>query len=466
MSPAAPGRSKKMISLRGFPFRKTTAVVALLAFAMLLPAGAATASAAETQVSPLVIEHDPLACVTTSTAPLVEATIIPDRDLSKSYVYFRAAGNQDYYYVLMGGTPPSVEGVLPRPLPETKNIEYYVRATDTGQLSKSTPEYMPPVVDDNVCHTRGKAVPASGAGLTVGLTREGQPPKPPGFNAKDIAFVILASGAIVTLAAAIHAAAAGAGAAGSASGATAGGAASTGVSTGVLVGGGVIVAAGAAAVVANNSGKSSSNAPPVITISATPTSGTAPLPVTFTANVTDKENDTPYTVNWSFGDGTTGNGMTALHTYDGVGTFTASATATDSKNKTGSSNSLAISIPGPSAVIASVSWAGHAQLAIQILDGSGNSVGQASGPSDPCANQETTRTEQVILQGPALTSGSYTLTVSGSTCPSSPFFSPITAVGSVVTSTGASKCGPTAVPVTIPTSGFGTPMTVCTFSVP
>ena len=75
-------------------------------------------------------------------------------------------------------------------------------------------------------------------GLTVGLTREGQPPVPTGFNKEDIAKVILVSGAVVSLATALSSgtgAAAGAGAAAS----------SGGLSTGALIGIGAGVAVGA-----------------------------------------------------------------------------------------------------------------------------------------------------------------------------------------------------------------------------
>ncbi len=453
-----------MISIGRFPFRRTSALGALLAFVLAFVPGSATAAAAGEGSSPLVIQHDPLACVTTAASPVVDASITPDRDLARSYVYFRAAGNEDFYYVLMSGTPPAVEGILPRPLPETRTIDYYVRATDTGQLSRQTPDYLPPVVADNVCRTRGKAVPPAGAGLTIGLTRDGQPPIPPGFDRRDIAFVILFSGAVLTLAAALQAAGAGGAAAG---GAASGTAASTGgVSTGVLVGGGVVVAAGAAAIAVNNSRGGSSNSPPTITISAAPTTGTAPLYVAFNATVTDKENDTPYTVHWSFGDGGTASGLTASHTYAGTGNFTATATATDSKGKTGNSNSLVISIPGPQAIVASVSWAGHAGLSIQVLGPSGSPVGQPSGPSDPCANQELTRTEQVLLDAPSLASGTYTVAVTGTACPGSNPPNAVTAVGSVVTSAGATKCASTQVSVPIPSSGSSAPVMLCTFPVP
>jgi hypothetical protein len=54
-----------------------------------------------------------------------------------------------------------------------------------------------------------------------------------------------------------------------------------------------------------------------VTVQATPTSGTAPLAVTFVAT------GDATSVHWSFGDGTTGDGLAVVHTY-GAGRWTAS----------------------------------------------------------------------------------------------------------------------------------------------
>ena len=82
---------------------------------------------------------------------------------------------------------------------------------------------MPPVVPGNACKAKGTAVGSEGAGLTIGLTKEGQSPVPPGFNRKDIVFVILVSGATVSLAAALGGAGGSGGAAGGATVAKGGG---------------------------------------------------------------------------------------------------------------------------------------------------------------------------------------------------------------------------------------------------
>ena len=238
-------------------WRTFTALSTLLAFGISSSAGGFTQQ--QTPVPPearVRIEHDPLTCVTTVVAPLIEAKMMPGQELSKSYVYFRKQGTQALYYVLMKGTPPEQAATLPRPLPETKNIDYYVQASDKIAHTRKTQNYLPEVLPVSSCSAKGVPVGPKGAGLTIGLTEAGQPPIPEGFNKDDIAKVILITGAIVTLAVALQStgagAAAGAGAAGGtagsssgAAGAGAGGGAAGGggISTGVIVGG-VAVAAG------------------------------------------------------------------------------------------------------------------------------------------------------------------------------------------------------------------------------
>ncbi len=73
------------------------------------------------------------------------------------------------------------------------------------------------------------------------------------------------------------------------------------------------------------------NAPPVVTATATPTTGTAPVTVAFSGTATDAEDDTPFTYAWDFGDGGTANTLNATHTYTVPGTFTATLTVTDSR---------------------------------------------------------------------------------------------------------------------------------------
>jgi len=288
------------VSGAGLARRRTLSVVlaAALASRLVTPEAAAAilpqAQTAQPARSSLVINHDPLVCVTTELAPLVDAQVQPGPQLDRGYVYFKAAGTEDFYYTVMKGPADGLEAALPRPLPETKAIDYKLRARDVVALVSEKGEYVPPVVPGRACKAKAMAVPESGANLTVGLTREGQNPVPPGFNKKDIGFIILFSGATVTLAQALGGSAGGASTASGATTAPQGSTAkSGGSSTGLWVAAGVIVAGGAAAVIANQSGHGSSN---TATPTATPTpTATAAPTLTPTAPAQFVEAD----VSWS-----------------------------------------------------------------------------------------------------------------------------------------------------------------------
>ncbi|MBI4150186.1 thrombospondin type 3 repeat-containing protein [Candidatus Woesearchaeota archaeon] len=66
---------------------------------------------------------------------------------------------------------------------------------------------------------------------------------------------------------------------------------------------------------------------PVISISAEPTAGEAPLDVSFTASVTGGDGDLTFL--WDFGDGDTSTKRSPLHYYEDDGTYTVTLTVTD-----------------------------------------------------------------------------------------------------------------------------------------
>jgi PKD repeat protein len=70
-------------------------------------------------------------------------------------------------------------------------------------------------------------------------------------------------------------------------------------------------------------------APPIAVVSAMPSSGVAPLTVTFDGTASRDPDGDVAAWAWSFGDGTFGTSSTATHTYSTPGVFTASLTVTD-----------------------------------------------------------------------------------------------------------------------------------------
>jgi photosystem II stability/assembly factor-like uncharacterized protein len=88
-----------------------------------------------------------------------------------------------------------------------------------------------------------------------------------------------------------------------------------------------------------------------VTPAATPSSGGAPLTVSFGATAVG--GTSPYTYAWTFGDGDSGSGATPSHTYPNLGNYTATVTVTDAASAH-VSGSVQISVVVPPPVISSV----------------------------------------------------------------------------------------------------------------
>jgi PKD repeat protein len=424
---------KKLVPLPEVPTGIRQACAILLASTLATGAFAAPVPQADPVVkkaaageSPrLSIAHDPLKCLSTEARPLVDARVLPVAEMDQGFVYFRAAGTEDFYYVLM--KPRAQEdflGELPRPMPGIRGIDYFVQALDRQSLPKKTPEYAPPVTDRTVCRdertvTAAVTVTAPREGLTIGLTKAGQYPVPSGFNKDDIAKVILVTGAVVSLSSALSSGT------GAAAGATAAG--SGGLSTGAIIGIGVGVAAAGVgvAVAANNSGGSTPNGNPTIgSASVTPLYGSVPLQVTATATASDPDGD-PLTFTWSFGAGSA-TGATTSFTYQSAGTFTVSLTVTDGQGGTATNANVAsvkVDPQGTPQYLAGLaSWSGEADLDVRIAGPGGIDVAtQTGGRKLPAGCTAGNRTESVVYEGNRLPAGTYTLFVKhAATCSGSP----------------------------------------------
>ncbi|HYF50103.1 MAG TPA: PKD domain-containing protein [Planctomycetota bacterium] len=88
-----------------------------------------------------------------------------------------------------------------------------------------------------------------------------------------------------------------------------------------------------------------SNQPPVANFTANPTSGNAPLAVSFNGTSSTDSDGTIVSYAWNFGDGTTGSGATTSHIYS-AGTWTATLTVTDNGGAT-NSKSTTINVANP-----------------------------------------------------------------------------------------------------------------------
>ena len=94
------------------------------------------------------------------------------------------------------------------------------------------------------------------------------------------------------------------------------------------------------------------NASPVPSIQANPTSGTAPLTVSFSAaGSRDPDGDVPLSYSWNFGDGSPASAAVApSHTYTEAGLYTARLTVTDGRGKSASATAVITSGNAPPVV--------------------------------------------------------------------------------------------------------------------
>jgi PKD repeat protein len=111
------------------------------------------------------------------------------------------------------------------------------------------------------------------------------------------------------------------------------------------------------------------NQPPTCTLSVSPQSGPAPLPVTASGSCTDPENDILSTsLNWS--DGTVSNGTSGTHTFVASGTYVVTLTATDSVGNTGKAKQTVVVGSGqnkpPSCNISATPTSGQIPLSVTI----------------------------------------------------------------------------------------------------
>jgi len=97
----------------------------------------------------------------------------------------------------------------------------------------------------------------------------------------------------------------------------------------------------------------SSTPPRVISLDG-PSSAETGESVTYTATVNEEEADRPLSYRWTFGDGSTGSGMTTSHAYNQPGTYTVNFTASNSAGEASESLQIDIVQPSQPAQIASV----------------------------------------------------------------------------------------------------------------
>jgi PKD repeat protein len=118
------------------------------------------------------------------------------------------------------------------------------------------------------------------------------------------------------------------------------------------------------------------NQSPVARMTATPSSGVAPLSVSFNGSTSSDPDGSIASWAWTFGDGGTASGATVSHTYTTAGSYTAQLTVTDNQGATGSTSApisvSADTVAAPSNLTATVSGT---SVTLRWKDNSTNETG-------------------------------------------------------------------------------------------
>ena len=173
------------------------------------------------------------------------------------------------------------------------------------------------------------------------------------------------------------------------------------------------------------------NLPPVAVVSATPTSGLAPLTVNFTGSGSSDADGTIVSYAWTFGDGASSSATNPAHTYSAVGTYTAALTVTDNRGGTGSASiqivvaqspALVMHVGGISMVLVQSGNGVSAQATVTIVNSSGSPVqgatvtGNWTGLTKSSSSATTDANGRAVLTSRASRKkGTFTITVTGVT---------------------------------------------------
>jgi Glycoside hydrolase family 44/PKD domain/Fibronectin type III domain len=154
----------------------------------------------------------------------------------------------------------------------------------------------------------------------------------------------------------------------------------------------------------------SGNQPPVAAIAASPTSGFAPLNVSFSGGSSADADGSIVSYVWNFGDGAAGAGVTVSHAYTAPGVYTAQLTVTDNQGASASAtvgiqiNSVAPTTPAAPSNLTAIALS-KSQIALKWTDNSSNENGFKI---ERCAGATCANFSQIASVGANVTSYSNT----------------------------------------------------------
>jgi hypothetical protein len=136
----------------------------------------------------LAIKHDAVACVVAGQHPQLAAAIAPQSPSTRGRIFFRAGETVSWYFVDMNvDATGRYVGVLPRPLPDTRAIQYYIEASDSGYAPGRTADAAPRVVRSaGDCHDGRTAVAVANAKVVVHALSKAASRAPSGFASTGV----------------------------------------------------------------------------------------------------------------------------------------------------------------------------------------------------------------------------------------------------------------------------------------
>lgn len=141
------------------------------------------------------IDHKPVECIVAGQFPRLDACFEPQGELSRARVHFRAHDTTHWYFVDMAAAGGCRSVLLPKPLPSTRAIDYYVTALGRSFDETRTSDYTPRVVAREGDCDRDLLVAAGvGAGTVLLGAVAGAAATPPGFSSDGIVAAPSSSG--------------------------------------------------------------------------------------------------------------------------------------------------------------------------------------------------------------------------------------------------------------------------------
>jgi Domain of unknown function DUF11 len=159
-------------------------VVKILSVAWLL-AGSALAAGQDD----VDILADSIECWPIDEFLVVHSAFVPPEDVHFAKFYFRSVAFPDFYFVDLALSAGEGSAVVPKAQPDTKEVTFYLEVVTSNFTAVRTVEKTVPVSSSSECKRRNPAAlffTGQNPNITVGATRPGAVPIPPGFQIDGI----------------------------------------------------------------------------------------------------------------------------------------------------------------------------------------------------------------------------------------------------------------------------------------